>query len=167
VHTILKDWFVAPFMSYQKDGNSALTSVGRMWSVLKCAEVWLCSCHDLSLYSRWAPIILNDSHKGWHNYDETTFIHHFIFILNTEFYCFYSLWQRDLVTFEVMKVADPSSTFFSLCNQEDKLPWQTYNNVTHRDIFCASFEDLVTLIWYHYFLLNLRILSDCLVSRVT
>jgi hypothetical protein len=36
VHTSWKTGLLHPSGSYQKDGNSALTSVGSMWSVLKC-----------------------------------------------------------------------------------------------------------------------------------
>jgi hypothetical protein len=39
VHTILKDCLLHPTGTYQNNGNGALTSVGSMWSVLKCAYV--------------------------------------------------------------------------------------------------------------------------------
>jgi hypothetical protein len=36
VHTILKDCLLQPSGSYCKDDGGALTSVGSVWSVLKC-----------------------------------------------------------------------------------------------------------------------------------
>jgi hypothetical protein len=51
VRTIPKDCLLHPLGSYQKDGNSALTSVGSMWGMIMRLS------SSLSLYSRRVMII--------------------------------------------------------------------------------------------------------------